>query len=568
VKHIGPISGIACHPSGHVATAGYDNQVILWNAASHKPEARGAHDHLANQCTFTPDGKHVVSSSSDYSARLWTVPDMRLAAIYVGHTDDIEMTVVHPDGTRVATCSRDTDIRTFMLDGTPIGRLQGHEADVISVGWEGNSDLLISSSDDGTVRRWNGTTGELLETIDLGGVETDTIVITDTGTIFAGNDNGELLTIKGKTVTATPAHNAGIKRLAYSQTSHQIVSLSYDRKLIIWKVGSGESLVKWHEADLPPMIWPRSVAFQSDEVLVFGTFGSTYATYDSASGNWSTDGIEPDIAINAVVARKGKVYSIGDAGKAFQDGSLLCEIGSLCNFLVPFGDSILTGGQIGKIFDAKTGLMLHQHRSPLNCGTTFIKDGVQYAIIGTYTGEGLVFRLDETGVPRYVGDVALDENAIKGLAASVDYIFSVCATGGTNTFLIADFTKVPEYSGSHDKIANGCTSLPDGTFASVSRDLTLRLWKAGGFTIHPAPLRNSIKCVAASADGRHIAAGSYGGHVAIFDVEKRSWISMERVSAAGISCVAATDMPGAFLASAYDGQIHEVKVVEQARFPV
>lgn len=560
MKHIGPISGIACHPSGRVVTAGYDNQVILWNAANHKAEARGVHDHLANQCAFTPDGKHVVSSSSDYSARLWTVPDMRLVAIYGGHSDDIEMTVIHPDGARVATCSRDTDIRTFKLDGTPIARLKGHSADVISVGWEGHSDILISSSDDGTVRRWNGMTGELLETVDLGGVETDTIVITETGTIFAGNDNGELLTIRGGRVTVTSAHNAGIKRLAYSQASRQIVSLSYDRKLMIWNLGVGDVLTKWHEADMPPIIWPRSVAFLNDVVLAFGTFGSTYATYDSALQHWSTENVEPDIAINAVVAHKGKVYSVGDAGRVFEDGSLISEPGSLCNFLVPFGEYILSGGQIGKVFDAKSGSVIHQHRSPLNCGATFIKDGIEHAIIGTYTGEGLLFRLCDDDLPRFVGEVVLDENAIKGLAASGDHIFSVCATGGTSTFRISDFARVPEYSGSHDKIANGCTALADGSFASVSRDLTLRLWKGEHVSIHPAPLKNSIKSVAASSDGRYIAAGSYGGHIAIFDVLNRDWILMERLSAAGISCISKAEKPGTFLASSYDGQVHEVNV--------
>ena len=104
MKHFGPISGIACHPSGFVATAGYDNQVVLWDASTRKALARGLHDHLANQCAFIPDGRHVISSSSDYSARLWSVPDMRLAAVFDGHTDDIEMTAIHPDGTRVATC--------------------------------------------------------------------------------------------------------------------------------------------------------------------------------------------------------------------------------------------------------------------------------------------------------------------------------------------------------------------------------------------------------------------------------------------------------------------------------
>ena len=558
MKHFGPISGIACHPSGFVATAGYDNQVVLWDASTRKALARGLHDHLANQCAFTPDGRHVISSSSDYSARLWSVPDMRLAAVFDGHTDDIEMTAIHPDGTRVATCSRDTDIRTFYVDGRPIACLKGHENDVISVGWEGDSDILISSSDDGTVRRWNAMEGSLLETVDLGGVETDTIVITETGTIFAGNDNGEVLTIKHGVVTAEPAHNAGVKRLAYSGQSRQIVSLSYDRKLMIWKVEDGDKLVKIHEAELPSMIWPRSVAFQDENVLVFGTFGSTYATYNQTTQIWITDNIEPDISLNAVVAHEGNTYTIGDAGQVKRDGEIVSETGSLCNFLLPFGSMILTGGQIGVVYDAKTGKAIHQHRSPLNTGAVFMRDGVEHAIIGAYTGEGIVFRVDENGHAQYVMDVQLDENAIKGLACSAEYIFSVCATGAASHFRISDFSPIPEYADTHDKIANSCTVLPDGTFASVSRDLTLRLWKDGTVEVHPSPLQNSIKCVAASRDGYFLAAGSYGGHIAIFDVSKRKWSHVERLTAAGISNLSSGHEPSSFIASSYDGMIYPI----------
>lgn len=559
MKHIGPISGIACHENGLVATAGYDNRVILWEFADRKPLAVGVHDHLANQCSFTPDGKYVLSSSSDYSARLWSVPDMRLQAIYSGHSDDIEMSVVHPGGTRLATCSRDCTVRTFQLDGTPIAEMKGHEADVISVGWEGKSDILISSSDDGTVRRWNGITGELLETVDLGGVETDTIVITETGTIFAGNDNGELLTIRNGVIKSTPAHNAGIKRLAYSQASRKIVSLSYDRKLIIWSLDDADGLTQDHSADLPSMIWPRSVAFQSESTLVFGTFGSTFAIYDQSSRAWQTDGIEPDLSLNAVVTHKDSVYAIGDAGRVYRDDKHVSDVGSLCNFLLPFGSQILTGGQIGMVFDAITGEAIHQHRSPLNAGTTFVKNGKLHAIIGAYTGEGIVFELGEDGRAAYVTDIQLDENAIKGIACSGQHIFSVCATGGVEFFEISTFARIPEYSNSHEMIANSCTALPDGSFASVSRDQTLRLWNKGETEIHPAPLKNSIKCVATSRNGQYLAAGSYGGQIAIFDVASRRWTKVDRPTAAGISNLSAADDPNAFLASSYDGAIYAVK---------
>lgn len=54
MKHIGPIAGIAAH-GPWIATAGYDNRLILWDAASREPLARATHDHLANACDFSGD---------------------------------------------------------------------------------------------------------------------------------------------------------------------------------------------------------------------------------------------------------------------------------------------------------------------------------------------------------------------------------------------------------------------------------------------------------------------------------------------------------------------------------
>jgi len=153
MRHDAPISGIAAHPSGYVATAGYDNRVILWNASG-APVARGWHDHLANQCMFNHDGTLLASASSDYSARVWSVPSMRLVALLRGHQDDVEMAAFSPDGTMVATCSRDRTVRVHGIDGRELALLEGHAADVISVVWSPDGQELISSSDDGTVRVW------------------------------------------------------------------------------------------------------------------------------------------------------------------------------------------------------------------------------------------------------------------------------------------------------------------------------------------------------------------------------------------------------------------------------
>jgi WD40 repeat protein len=560
IQHRSPISGIAAYADKYIATAGYDNQVILWDPATERGINRVLHDHLANQCAFSPDGSLLVSSSSDYTARLWSVPDLRLRAVLNSQRDDVEMSAFHPTAERIATASRDHDLRVYDFDGRLLRSCVGHTADVISVAWSAGGDELVSSSDDGTVKRWSGETGELLEDIDLGGVETDTIVISRDGTIYAGNDDGEIVVIRGGDRSSVKGHASGVKRLVLDAGRDLLVSLSYDRRMLLWDV-SGRELRQVQETDLPADVWARSCAFAAGSTLVLGTFGSTYRTYDYEAGKWREADVPPTPGLNAVCAWQGAVYAVGDAGVVLRDGRELARTGSLCNFLTPLGSMVVTGGQLGKLFDAGTGRVLHQHHSPLNCGATFVRDGQEHLIVGAYTGEGLVFRLDPDGELRHVTDLRLHENAVKGVAASGDLLFSVCADTGVAWHDQRTLEPVHRIADAHDRIANGCVGLSGGSFASVGRDLTLRLWDTDLRcrtvpTSHP----NSIKCIAADDEGRFIATGSYHGHVKIYDRTTDAWVAQDRFTMSGISSLSYDSGRGVFLASSYDGSSYEHSV--------
>jgi toxoflavin biosynthesis protein ToxC len=554
--HRAPISGISAFRDQYVATAGYDNQVILWDAGAKRPLARVCHDHLANQCAFSADGTRLVTSSSDYSARLWSVPDMRLLAVMNHHRDDVEMSTFHPRLELIATASRDHDVRVFDFSGRLLTCLSGHTADVLSVEWVDGGTDLITSSDDGTVKRWSMQTNGLVEDINLGGVETDAIVIGRDMTVFAGNDAGEIITICNGTNTATRAHDAGIKRLAMGPDGRLLISLSYDRTMRLWNLDADRPRLLG-EADLPADVWPRSCVFAGD-TLVFGTFGTSYRTYDYRHRKWLDEAICPTGGVNAVHVHDGETVTVGDAGDVMYDGRVKRNVGSLCNFFTIIGRTLLTGGQAGIVFNARTGQPVYQHRSPLNCGAGFIVDGTPHAVIGTYTGEGLVFKETRPGQVAFVEEVRLHENAVKGVAVSGDLIFSVCADSGAAWHRASTRQPVHRIAKAHGKIANGCAALGRGHFASVSRDLKLRLW-APDFTVTvvDTPHTHSIKCVACS-EGRHVATGSYDGSVRIYDTLRQRWTVDIRPTTSGISSLTSCEADGTFLASSYDGCVYPV----------
>lgn len=558
MQHQGPIAAVAAK-GAYVATAGYDNRVILWDAATRRAIARGMHDHLANHCAFNSDGSLLLSAGSDYSARIWEVPGMRLKGVLTGHLDDVDMAVFSPDDTLIATCALDRKVRVFDVGGRCLQVFSGHTGNIISVAWSSDGKRLVSSSVDGTVREWDVAAGTQIRCNNLDGVRTDTLEIDSRGDILAGDDAGRIAIIIDGEVSYTPAHKAGVKKLAYDEHQGILVTLSYDRSIAIWKRTGRRELQEISRSEFPVQVWARSAALMGAHKIALGTFGSTFAVYDWEAGTWDLDQVVADNSLNAVSIVGEDEYAIGDAGVVFKNGKPTTSLGSLCNFLLAVEGRLFSGGQTGELFDAHSGEAVYQHHSPLNCGTHFLHAGARHFAIGTYTGEVLIFSLPAGGRPQLVTTLKVYENAVKGLACNRDTLFSVCASTAIAWHSLADFSLIRKIDRAHERIANGCCLAGEG-FASIGRDLKLRLWIDGKEEVYQTPHPNSVKCICSSDDRNLLMTGAYTGTLACFDMRTRQWRSFERPTAAGISSITFDSGKQRFVASSYDGKLYAVNV--------
>lgn len=504
------------------------------------------------------DGRLVASASSDYSARVWEVPSLRLKAVLIGHSDDVDMAVFSPDDQLIATCALDRTLRIFDLTGRCLNILRGHTGNVLSLVWSQDGKRLVSSSVDGTVREWSVATGRELHCYQIEGVRTDTVVIDRHGHIIAGDDLGRIVIIIEGQVTYLHAHDAGVKKIVYDDARGILVTMSYDRTLAVWYRDTAATMQELSRTPVPALVWPRSGALLGSSRVAVGTFGSSYALFDWQANSWDLQGVVADRSLNAVTVMDDAVYTIGDAGTLFRNGEPSTELGSLCNFLLVTGKILLTGGQLGQLFDARSGALLYQHHSPLNCGTTFLRHGQLHAVIGTYTGEALVFAVEADRSLSLITSLKIYDNAIKGLVASDDRLFSVCASTAVAWHDLTDLTLIRLIPHAHERIANSCCLAGPHGFASVGRDLKLRIWDGDREEVYDTPHPNSVKCICVSADRRTVMTGAYSGTLAGFDLDARRWRSFERPTAAGISSLAYDPRQSQFLASSYDGQLYRV----------
>jgi len=569
IHHIGPIAGITAHGQW-IATAGYDNRLILWDSTTREAVQQFHHDHLVNQCAFSPDGNWLVSASSDYTARVWSLKEMKLVSVLDGHTDDVDMAAFSPDGNLVATCALDRCVRIFERTGRCLHTLRGHTGNVLSLAWSHDNASLVSSSVDGTIRTWDSVSGAQLALTDLG-MRSDSVEIADNEVIYAADDYGRIATIaQDNCLEWTDAHAAGIKKIALNAAQNLLVSLSYDRTLAVWQIepseqSTGAVLNLLQRCELPPSIWARAATFVADGRIACGTFGGTYALYDVATGQWDLQGVDAGNAINAVLHSGNAIYTVGDSGEVLRNGQVHARMHSLCNFLVDCAGHLYTGGQLGQVFDANSGEILYQHTSPLNCAVALAHQGTPHLaqmehrahlIIGTYTGEILVFAVMPDASLQLEHTLRVYENAVKGLSVSHETLFSVCANTDVAWHAIDSWQLLRRVERAHERIANACCAIDADGFASVGRDRTLRLWHGDSAARYETPHAHSVKCIAVDANRTAVLTGSYGGTVARFDLKARRWGALQRVCKAGISAISWNTTTQQFLAASYDGNVY------------
>ncbi len=284
-RHRGPVASVAAIPGRAAAiTAAYDGAVALFDLATGAVDLLGYHRHLANHVAVNPSGSKAASSSSDYDVYIWNLRERRLESVLRGHSDDVECFAFADDRTGVSA-SRDQRLLIWDLASGAIRRVIGeHEKDVLSVTC--CDGLIYSSGDDMTLRQWDFASGRLIRKWGPFDHETDTCAIDPMNhRVVLGCDDGIIRTFDsrdGAVLAEIAAHSSGIKKVAVSPATGDILSAAYDQRIQVW---DAVSLAR--KAELEPLAakWERSFSWTPDGASILaGTFDGTVVVWDAASG--------------------------------------------------------------------------------------------------------------------------------------------------------------------------------------------------------------------------------------------------------------------------------------------
>ena len=189
----------------------------------------------------TPDGTHVVTGSDDSTARVWNLADGTSIELR-GHHGPIETMTLSSDGSYLATAGTDGDVWLWELPGGTGRRLRGHRNAVRGVAFSPDDSMLASTGEDGTLYVWDVTSGTGRELLDHhAGLRP--VVWLDATTLVVGTFDGKLgrvdvTTGKGHLVQA---HDAEVRCIALSPDRRYMITGDENGFVVLWD-GDGTRL--------------------------------------------------------------------------------------------------------------------------------------------------------------------------------------------------------------------------------------------------------------------------------------------------------------------------------------
>nr|XP_035941932.1 apoptotic protease-activating factor 1 isoform X2 [Halichoerus grypus] len=139
-----------------------DSSIQVWNWQSEEYVFLQAHQETVKDFKLLKNSK-LLSWSFDGTVKVWSIITGRIEKDFVCHQDTVLSCDISPDATKFSSTSADKTAKIWSFDLlSPLCELRGHKGCVRCSVFSVDSTLLATGDDNGEIRIWNVSNGELL----------------------------------------------------------------------------------------------------------------------------------------------------------------------------------------------------------------------------------------------------------------------------------------------------------------------------------------------------------------------------------------------------------------------
>lgn len=242
---------LAFSPDGKLLAASADGVISLWelSAADEGRSVNSAlryrltgHQGIIRALAFSSDSTTLASSSDDQTVRVWDLRSGEVEFTLVGHSYWIDQVQFSPDGTTLASCHLDRTVHLWNLQSQRHHILRGHDHPPHVLAYSPDGELLATSSANTTaVLLWAVRTGEYRFALRGHTALVSALAFHPGGRVLVTGSNDH--TVKwwdvetGELLATLTEHTNSLRRLSFHADGKLLASAGFDQTVRLWDVG-------------------------------------------------------------------------------------------------------------------------------------------------------------------------------------------------------------------------------------------------------------------------------------------------------------------------------------------
>lgn len=253
-----------------------------------QPTQADGHRDAVVWLAVSPDGRSIVSASTDRTIKLWDIDGKRLIRDLGQHKDMARTALFLPDGARALTAGDDGEIVLRSLaDGTVLHVFSATEhggANKLALSRDGRR--AVSVHEAGTVIVWDIENKTALHVLTGHDWSISGVAVSPDGTrAISGSIDGELKLWdidKGRLLRSWLGHDRGTYGAVFTADGRQVLTGSGDYTIKLWDVETGEEIRRFNGHSGTVYVLALS---EDGKRILSGSLDGTARLWDMATGN-------------------------------------------------------------------------------------------------------------------------------------------------------------------------------------------------------------------------------------------------------------------------------------------